>query len=150
MKVRIRKLDPTLPLPAYQTAASAGFDIASNESVVIQPGEVRLVGTGLTVETPPGHFLALVVRSSLPLKKGLILGNGVGIVDADYAGPEDEIKIELLNVTDGPVSLARGDRIAQGLVLPVCQVEWEEVADLQRPSRGGFGSSGGYRDGGRE
>jgi len=147
MKVRIRRLDPAMPLPAYQTPASAGFDIASSESIVIQPGEVRLVRTGLIVETPPGHFLALFVRSSLPLKKGLVLGNGVGIVDADYSGPEDEIKIELRNVTDRPAEITRGDRVAQGIVLPVRQVEWDEVTDLGRPSRGGFGSSGGYRDG---
>ncbi len=145
MKVRIRRLDPVVALPAYQTAASAGFDIAANESVIIQPGEVQLVATGLIVEAPPGYFLALFVRSSLPIKKGLTLGNGVGIVDADYCGPEDEVKIELLNVTSSPAQINRGDRIAQGIFLPVRQVEWEEALEADGPSRGGFGSSGGYQ-----
>jgi dUTP pyrophosphatase len=148
MNVRIRRLDPTVALPTYQTNASAGFDIASNESVEIQPGEVRLVRTGLIVESPDGYFLALFVRSSLPLKKGLILGNGVGVVDADYSGPDDEVKIELLNVGGAPTQIVRGDRIAQGIFLPVRQVEWEEMEELEesdRPSRGGFGSSGGYQ-----
>ncbi len=144
MKVRIRRLDPGITLPAYQTPASAGFDIPAAESAVVEPGEVRLVRTGLVIAAPPGYFLALFVRSSLPLKKGLTLGNGVGIVDADYSGPEDEIRIELLNVTDQAVAIAKGDRIAQGIFLPVEQVEWEEVERLHGQSRGGFGSSGGY------
>lgn len=145
MKVRIRRLDPAMALPVYQTPASAGFDIPAGESVAVQPGEVRLVRTGLVIEAPPGYFLALFVRSSLPLKKGLTLGNGVGIVDADYSGPEDEIKIELLNVTDQVVTIAKGERVAQGIFLPVTQVVWDEVDRLEGRSRGGFGSSGGYR-----
>lgn len=150
MKARIRRLDPSVPLPAYQTAASAGFDIAAAESVRIEPGEVRLVRTGLVVEAPVGYFLALVVRSSLPIKKGLTLANNVGVVDADYAGPEDEIKVELLNLTDAAVEVTRGERLVQGIFLPVRQVEWQEVDRLDGPSRGGFGSSGGYDTDGPE
>ena len=66
----------------------------------------------------------------------------VGVIDADYCGPEDEVKIQLLNFTDAPVTVSRGDRLAQGIVLPCPRVEWEEVTDVSQPTRGGFGSTG--------
>lgn len=144
MRVRIRRLDGGVALPAYHSRGAAAFDLAAAEDVVVAPGEVRLVRTGLVVEVPDGHCLAIVARSSLPLKRGLIVANGVGIVDADYCGPDDEVKVEVMNLTAAPVSLARGERIAQGLVLAVARVEWDEVADSRHPTRGGFGATGGY------
>jgi dUTP pyrophosphatase len=71
-----------------------------------------------------------------------MVANGVGVVDADYCGPADEIRIQVINVTDAPVQVARGDRLAQGIVLPCPRVEWEEVTEIASPSRGGFGSTG--------
>jgi dUTP pyrophosphatase len=68
--------------------------------------------------------------------------NGVGVVDADYCGPADEIKIQLLNITDAPVQVRRGDRLAQGIVLPCPRIEWEELDEMRVPTRGGFGSTG--------
>jgi dUTP pyrophosphatase len=97
----------------------------------------------LVIGVPAGHFLGIFARSSTPLKKGLMVANGVGIIDSDYCGPADEIKIQVLNITDAPVKVARGDRLAQGIILPAPRVEWEEVQDIPRPSRGGFGSTGG-------
>jgi dUTP pyrophosphatase len=96
---------------------------------------IRLVGTGLVIGVPDGYFLGIFARSSTPLKRGLMVANGVGIIDADYCGPADEIKIQMLNVTDQPVKVSRGDRLAQG-------VEWEEVTEMVAPTRGGFGSTG--------
>jgi dUTP pyrophosphatase len=144
MKVRIRRLSPSVPLPAYHTSGAAAFDLAAAESVTVAPGEVRLVGTGLVVAIPPGACLAVVARSSLPIKKGLMVANGVGIVDSDYAGPDDEVKVEVMNFTASAVEIAAGERIAQGLVLPVARVEWEEIDAPAAPTRGGFGSTGGY------
>jgi len=144
MKVRIRRLDPAVALPAYHSSGAAAFDLAAAQDAIVAPGEVRLIGTGLVVEVPPGHCLAIVARSSLPVRKGLIVANGVGIVDADYCGPDDEVKVEVLNVTRAPVEVRRGERIAQGLVLGVARVEWDEVAEASTPSRGGFGATGGY------
>lgn len=141
MRVRITRLDPGVPLPSYATADSAGFDLAANEDLVIEPGAIALVRTGLVVQAPKGHFLALLARSSTPLKKGLILANSVGVVDPDYCGPADEIKLEFLNITSQPVRIAKGDRLAQGLFLPFARVEWEE-APPDAASRGGFGSTG--------
>ena len=145
MKVRIRRLDTAADVPAYHSAGAAAFDLAAAEDVVVAPGEVRLIRTGLVVEVPHGHCLAIVARSSLPLRKGLIVANGVGIVDADYCGPEDEVKVEVMNLTAAPVTVSRGERVAQGLILAVARVEWEEVDESRRPTRGGFGATGGYR-----
>ncbi len=142
LKVRIRRLDPSVELPAYGTDGSAAFDLAASETTVIAPGEVRLVPTGLVIEVPAGMFLGVFARSSTPLKRGLMVANGVGVVDSDYCGPSDEIKVPTLNFTAAPVTVAKGDRIAQGILLPSPRVEWDEVGELREGSRGGFGATG--------
>jgi dUTP pyrophosphatase len=142
LTTRIRRLRPDVTLPAYQTAESAGFDLAASEEVTIQPGEVALVPTGLVVEVPPGYFLGIFARSSTPLKRGLMVANGVGVVDPDYSGPADEVKIEVVNFTANPAHVKKGDRIAQGLFIPVRQVQWAETVELRQQSRGGFGATG--------
>jgi dUTP pyrophosphatase len=140
--VRIRRLDESVELPRYGTDGSAAFDLAAAEDAVIAPGEVRLVATGLVIEVPEGMFLAVFARSSTPLKRGLMIANGVGVVDSDYCGPSDEVKIPALNFTSLPVRVAKGDRIAQGILLPSPRVSWEEVGELRTGSRGGFGATG--------
>jgi dUTP pyrophosphatase len=141
--VRIQRLDATVPLPVYQTPGAAGFDLAASADVLIAPGTIALVPTGLAIEVPPGHFLGIFARSSTPLKKGLMVANGVGVIDQDYCGPADEVKIQVLNFTAAPVQVTRGDRIAQGLFIPVVRAEWQEAAaDLRDGSRGGFGATG--------
>ena len=140
--VRIRRLHSHVALPEYATPGSAAFDIAASEDVSIAPGEVRLIPTGLVIEVPEGMFLAVFARSSTPLRRGLMVANGVGVVDPDYCGPTDEMKVPVLNFTDGPVHVAAGDRIAQGIILPSPQVRWEEVIELRAASRGGFGATG--------
>jgi dUTP pyrophosphatase len=141
--VRIRRLHPAAVLPGYHTNGSAGFDLAASEDMVVQPGEVALIPTGLVIEVPAGHFLGVFARSSTPLKRGLMVANGVGVVDSDYCGPADEVKIEVLNFTSSPVQVRAGDRIAQGLLIPVVRAEWEEATeDLRDGSRGGFGGTG--------
>jgi len=141
LTTRIRRLRPDVTLPAYQTAESAGFDLAASEDVTIEPGEVALVPTGLVIEVPHGHFLGVFARSSTPLKRGLMVANGVGVVDPDYSGPDDEVKIEVVNFTRQPVRVAKGDRIAQGLFIPVVQARWIEADEIRAASRGGFGST---------
>ncbi len=98
--------------------------------------------TGLVIEVPAGYFLGIFARSSTPLKRGLLVANGVGVLDPDYSGPTDEVLIQVLNFTAAPVHVARGDRLAQGIVLPAPRVEWEEVDALGEVARGGFGSTG--------
>jgi dUTP pyrophosphatase len=143
MRIQIKRLHPGVSLPEHATARSAGFDLAAAADVVVPPRAIRLVGTGLVIAVPDGYFLGVFARSSTPLKRGLMVANGVGVIDADYCGPEDEIKIQVINITDAPVTVARGDRLAQGIVLPCPRVEWDEVQDIAQPSRGGFGSTGG-------
>jgi dUTP pyrophosphatase len=141
MNVRITRLSSAVALPSYATSGAAGFDLAASVAMTIQPGEVTLVPTGLVIETPPGHFLGIFARSSTPLKRGLMVANGVGVLDSDYCGPHDELKIQLLNATDAPIEVKAGDRLAQGIVLQSPRVEFEET-EATAPSRGGFGSTG--------
>src|SRR5690242_12404836 len=126
--VRIHRLHPDVPLPRYESAGAAGFDLAASEDVVVPPGGLALIPTGLVIEVPPGHFLGVFARSSTPLRRGLMVANGVGVIDEDYCGPKDEIKIQVYNFTGAPVTVARGDRIAQGLFLPVSRATWDETA----------------------
>jgi len=142
--VPIRRLRPSVPLPRYESAGAAGFDLAAAEDVTVGAGAIALIPTGLVMQVPAGHFLGIFARSSTPLKRGLVVANGVGVVDSDYCGAADEIKIQVLNVTKSAVQVKAGDRIAQGLIIPVLRAEWLEVdGDLRTGSRGGFGATGG-------
>jgi dUTP pyrophosphatase len=142
MRLKITRLDPTVPLPSYGTNESAGFDLAAAHDLTIPPHTIALVRTGLVIEVPHGHFLAIFARSSTPLKRGLMVANGVGVIDPDYCGPTDEVMIQVLNVTDRPVTVSRGDRLAQGIILSSNRVAWEEVEGIRASARGGFGATG--------
>jgi dUTP pyrophosphatase len=142
LAVRIRRLRDTIGLPAYETAGAAGFDLAAAADVTVEPGAVRLVPTGLVIEVPEGFFLGIFARSSTPLKRGLMVANGVGIVDSDYCGPADEVKIAVVNFTPAAVHIKAGDRIAQGILLAAPRVTWDEATELSARSRGGFGATG--------
>ena len=141
LRVRITRLSAGVPLPEYQTSGAAGFDLAASADVTIAPGEVTLVPTGLVVEVPPGMFLAIFARSSTPPRRGLMVSNGVGVVDSDYCGASDEVKIQVLNFTASAVTVRTGDRIAQGIFRPAPRVVWAETAVPPAASRGGFGST---------
>lgn len=142
MRLKIKRLDPTVPLPTYGTDEAAGFDLAAASDVTIGPGQIALVRTGLIIEVPTGHFLAIFARSSTPLKRGLAVANGVGVIDPDYSGPNDEVMIQVLNFTKADVVVRRGDRLAQALVLPAPRVTWNEVEEIRAVTRGGFGATG--------
>src|ERR1044071_8307969 len=142
MKVKIKRLDPNVQLPEYQTSESAAFDIAANEDVEVAPKEIKLIRTGLIIEAPHGHFLLLAPRSSTPKKKGLTMPHSIGIIDRDYSGPEDEVLVQVYNFTDVKVVIKKGERIAQGLFLPIERAQWDEVQEINKDSRGGVGSTG--------
>jgi dUTP pyrophosphatase len=125
----------------YASLGAAGFDLAAAEDTEIPPHRIKLVGTGLVFAVPDGYFLAIFARSSTPLKRGLAVANGVGVLDSDYRGPHDELRIQLLNLTDEPITVRAGDRLAQGIVLQAPRVEFVE-GEACAPSRGGFGSTG--------
>jgi len=142
MLLKIRRLDSTISLPGYGTSDSAGFDLAASQDTSVPPGQIALIRTGLVIEVPTGYFLGIFARSSTPLKRGLLVANGVGVIDPDYSGPNDEIMIQVLNFTARDVAVARGDRLAQGIVLPAPRVTWQEVSDIKDVTRGGFGVTG--------
>ncbi|MFA5134002.1 MAG: dUTP diphosphatase [Patescibacteria group bacterium] len=146
MQIKIKRLDKTLPLPQYQTPGSVAFDLSAACDAEILPGEIKLIPTGLIITTPPDCMLMLASRSSLALKKGLMMGNGIGIVDQDYCGPNDEIKIQVLNIKKEPVKIEKGERIAQAVFVRIEKPSVEEIENLENSeSRGGFGSTAGYK-----
>ena len=142
LPVAVRRLGPDISLPEYQTPGAAGFDLAASQDVVVEPGAIALIPTGLVIKVPEGHFLGIFARSSTPLKRGLMVANGVGVIDPDYSGPNDEIMIQVLNFSEADVQIRRGDRLAQGIVLPAPRVAWTEVTELREVTRGGFGATG--------
>ncbi|MFA6161079.1 MAG: dUTP diphosphatase [Patescibacteria group bacterium] len=141
MKVRITKLKGDINLPAYQTEGAAGFDLAAAEDCLVLPGQSFLVPTGLGIATPHGHVLFLTARSSLFKKKGLMLANGIGTIDSDYCGPNDQIFLSCYNPGQTPVSVSKGERLAQGIFVPFTRAEFYE-AQADGQNRGGFGSTG--------
>ena len=141
MKVKIKRVDKFLPLPTYQTAGSVGFDIYSREDIEINSHEIALIPGNIIVETPPGFMLLVALRSSTPRKKGLIKPHGIGVIDNDYCGEGDEIKVQVYNNTDHAVKVEKGERIAQGIFVKIDKFDWEEV-DIMGKTRGGFGSTG--------
>jgi len=130
-------------MPEYQTAGAAAFDIYAREEMKIQPKETVRIPSNLIVATPRGFVLMLSLRSSTPKKKpGLIIPQGVGVVDSDYRGPEDEVLVQLLNTGDRVVTIERGERFAQGTFVRIGKAGFREVGVVKAKTRGGFGSTG--------
>ena len=142
MKINIQRIDASLPLPEYHTAGSAAFDFYARETTVVPSRELARIPSNLIIQAPPGHALVISARSSLAAKKGLVLANGIGLIDSDYCGPNDEILISVYNFTDREVIVEKGERLAQGMFLKVERGEWNEMAEINNNNRGGFGSTG--------
>jgi dUTP pyrophosphatase len=142
MQVRIRRIDTDLPLPRYESAGAVGFDLITRETTVIAPKAIGLVPGNVIVAVPKGYALLILPRSSLPKRKALVCPHSLGVIDQDYHGEKDEIFVQVQNVSDQPVTVERGERIAQGLFVKVEQAEWEEVETHGKETRGGFGSTG--------
>lgn len=145
MHVRIQRVDKGLPLPVYETAGSVGFDLLARETTTIEPSKIELIPANVIVEVPQGYMLAVASRSSTPRKKGLTQPHGFGIIDHDYCGPTDEVKIQVYNFSDVAVTIERGEKIAQGVFVRVDKFEWREVDSIREESRGGFGSTDGVK-----
>ena len=132
-----------IELPSYATAGSAGCDLraAIAESLTLLPGGRTRIPTGLAVAIPAGYEGQVRMRSGLAIRHGLTLLNGPGTIDSDYRG---EIQIILANLGSEPVTIARGERIAQLVIAPVARARWEPVGELPASPRdaGGFGSTG--------
>ncbi|MFH0770676.1 MAG: dUTP diphosphatase [Candidatus Peregrinibacteria bacterium] len=142
MQVSIQRIDPALPLPRFESKGAAGFDLITRTTTIIQPGAIALVPGNVIVKVPEGYALLVLPRSSLPRKKGLICPHSLGVIDCDYHGPKDEILVQVQNITASPVTVERGERIAQGLFVKIERAEWDEVDGHGAETRGGFGSTG--------
>ena len=145
LTLQIRRLSHSegLPLPAYQTAGSAGMDLhaAVDADVALEPGTIALVPTGIQIAIPDGFEAQVRPRSGLAVKHGISLPNTPATIDSDYRG---EIRVPLINLGRDPFVVTRGMRIAQLVIAPVVRAAWEEVDDLPATRRGGggFGPSG--------
>ena len=141
MRVRISKTRPDAVIPDYKTPGACCFDLHCPEDAELAPGEIKDLATGLIFAVPEGYMLMVAPRSSTP-KKGVHLPHGIGIIDQDYRGPDDELRLRVRNFTDAPVTIAKGDRICQAGFVRVDRAEWEEGPPLASETRGGFGSTG--------
>jgi len=143
--LKVKRLDnnPDLPLPSYQSDGSSGLDLraAVNKDLTLQPGDIRLIPTGLSVSIPKGYEAQIRPRSGLALRDGLGFVNSPGTIDADYRG---EIAVIAINWGKKPITIRRGDRIAQMIINKVSKAILEEVDELDPTKRGkgGFGHSG--------
>lgn len=141
-QVPIRRLEPDLPLPSYALPGDAGLDLRSALDVVLEPGQRRRIPTGIAVAIPDGYAGFVQPRSGAADRMGLGMVNSPGLIDSGYRG---EIQVVAVNLDPAaPIKIARGDKIAQLVILPVAHAELIEVDDLPHSPRGagGFGSTG--------
>ena len=139
--IKIQKLNDNATIPTYAHPTDAGADVSACEEVTINPGETKLVGTGLKVAIPSGYEITLRPRSGISLKTGLRIANSPATIDADYRG---EVKVIMWNSGTNPYTIKVGDKIAQMLISPCPMIRWNEAVIDDETSRGegGFGSSG--------
>lgn len=138
--LKVLRLKDDAKLPVYATGGSAGLDLFSNEDVELNPGEIKAVGTGISVEIPKGYEGQIRPRSGLALK-GITVANSPGTIDPDYRG---EVKVILLNLSKEKFKVEKGMRIAQLVITRYEKVKIKEVRRLSSTERGerGFGSTG--------
>lgn len=142
--LRIKRIkNSDLPLPTYETDGSAGMDIRASldEDVTLEPGDIKLIPTGISVSIPMGYEGQIRPRSGLALKHGIGLVNSPGTIDSDYRG---EVRIIMINYGKKSFTIKHGDRIAQMIIARICHAAIEEVLELDSTGRGqgGFGHSG--------
>lgn len=141
LQVKIKKLSPSAKVPTYGTPGAACFDLYATDTLAVAPGRAVTVPTDLAFEVPEGHVLMIYSRSGMGFKHGLRLANCTGVVDSDYRG---HVPVRIHNDGKEPHVIQFGDRVAQGMIVPVPRVEFEVVDELSDSQRGegGFGSTG--------
>ena len=141
IKIDIKKLHEDAVIPTYGTEGAAGFDFYSIDDYVVDPGKTVIVKTGLAVAVPVGYYLAVVLRSGVSAKTGIRIANSPGTVDADYRG---EVGVIVTNTSNNTFTIDKGYRIAQGIILPYFQAQFNLVDELDETARGagGFGHTG--------
>ena len=147
MKIKIKREDSSIQLPEYASSGAAGFDLRASHDAIVNPNGTTIIDTGLAFEIPEGYEMQIRPRSGLSAKTKLRVANSPGTIDSDYRG---NVKIILDNIYDknsgglDKFTIRKGDRIAQGVIVPVLQVVFEEVEELNETERekGGLGSTG--------
>jgi len=140
MKIKIKRIDKSLPLPEYQTNGAVAFDLYSRIDAVIPAKSLERLPTNVIVATPKSYMLEVKDRSSTLKKKGLMVSTGY--IDNDYCGETDEILLQVYNLTNESVKVEKGERLGQGVFVKVEIAEWEETDTMDSNSRGGFGTTG--------
>ncbi|MBU0459220.1 MAG: dUTP diphosphatase [Nanoarchaeota archaeon] len=141
--IRIKRVDRSLPLPEYKTKGAAAFDLYTREDVTIPAQGWGKAPSNIVIEIPQEHALLISARSSLAKNyPGLFLANGLGLIDSDYCGENDEILISMYNFTTNDITINKGERIAQAFLVKFRRDSWEEVVEMENKDRGGFGSTG--------
>lgn len=141
MKIKIKRFDKTLPLPAHKTSGAVAVDLYSRLDVDIQPKEITYIPMNVAIKIPDGYFVLLTPRSSTH-KLGLMGINSVGIIDRDYCGNDDEYHFAVRNFTDSPVHIEKGTRLCQLILIKCENFDFEEVDEMDKINRGGFGTTG--------
>jgi len=141
LEIKVKRLDPDLPIPRKATDGSSGFDIYSRVDQIINPGEFKGIPAGIVLEIPKGYEVQVRPRSGLALKHGIGILNSPGTIDSDYRG---EVVVILFNLSKEPFGVKKGDRIAQIVPVKLPEVKLVEADNLTETSRGsgGFGSTG--------
>lgn len=143
MKLKIKRLRPDAQMPGRATQEAAGLDLHAwlEENMTLKPLQRILVPTGIAIELPKDSVGLVFARSGLALREGLAMANGVGVIDADYRG---EVAVPVVNLSEAPLHITHGERIAQLVVMPVMKPDMIEIDDLSGSDRGegGFGSTG--------
>ena len=142
---KVKRIEEDIKLPERSTLNSAGYDFFALEDIIFNPKTITRVFTGVKCELMSNQVLILANRSSNPSKKGLVLLNGIGVIDADYYGNPDndgEIAFEFYNMLDKVVEIKKGEKLGQGLILKFDKVEDDYISDPYKTRSGGFGSTG--------
>lgn len=137
MKVTIKRFNKDYPLPQAESGAGC-FDFICRETVTIAPHHIKAVAQNVVIKVPEGHVLLLFSRSSTPMRTGLMLANGVGVIDPFYCGDMDEIFAFFLNITDKPVTVEAGDKIVQGMFIKPAAMKWQETDAMVAKGHGGY------------
>lgn len=137
MSIIIKRFDKTLQLPEYEPGAAC-FDLSCRLDITVNPKEVKLIPVNIAVKVPEDHALLIFARSSTPWKRGLMLANGVGVVDPFYCGNKDEVQIEVFNFGEETVQIVKGDKLAQAMFVKVAPAYWNEVDSMPDEGRGGY------------
>ena len=139
--LKVKRFDTSLPMPEYQTEGSVGIDLYARVETTLKPQEIVRIPLNVALKLPEGYWGLLAARGSLH-KKGLAPMNGLGIFDSDYCGDGDEYHGLIINLGSQSVTVEKGERIMQVVLIPKVLATIEEVTTMTAPDRGGFGSTG--------